>query len=192
MIGALLLGSMATGAVILAARGVANRRAPQTPPRRRDRCAVAVVLFVPDGQEGEIIDRATGRRGFSHAALDGCEVDEAGRHVLIDCQPGRGVHRRVAETYGERPRVYCYLGREDGAEAYGCARARVGEPFDPVGLVVPRTGPGRGVVCSQLVADCLPARVRQRIATTPGRPISPNDLARAFGAEPGGPDVEVP
>lgn len=191
MIAGLLLGATAMAGAMLAARGRSNARARTITLRQRDRCAVAIVLFVPTDAEGRIVDQATGSAGFSHAALDGCEVDDTGAPVLIDCRPAHGIHRRRVADYGVRPRVYLYLDPRAGAETYGCARARVGEPFDALGLVLPRTGPGRGAVCSQAIAECLPARLRDRIATAPGRVASPNDIARAFGARANGPDLEL-
>lgn len=71
----------------------------------------------------------------------------------------------------------------EGRELYGCVRGRVGQPYDTLGLLVPKTGPVGGVVCSQLVYECLPAGLRERVAAWPkGRPVAPNDLARGFRA----------
>ena len=49
---------------------------------------------------------------------------------------------------------------------------------------------GHVEVCSQLVYECLPRALRGRVPAWPkGRPVAPNDFARAFGAAPGGSDV---
>ena len=156
----------------------------------RPACGVSIVLFEVDGIEGKIIDAATGGHGFSHVALDGCEADEQGRSLLIDCQPGLGVARVPVARYGGRRRVRVWLPLCEGRELYGCVRGRVGQPYDVLGLVVPKTGPVGGLVCSQLVYECLPAELRRRVPPWPkGRPVAPNDLARGLGATAGGSDV---
>lgn len=191
MIIGILIGIVGTLTALFASRG-GSKAPPSVQPRQRDRCGVSIVLFGagPD-VESRMIDLATGGRGFSHVALDACEADERGP-LLIDCRPGEGVHRRPLSDYGDRPRVHVYLGATEGAEVYGCIRGRIGAPFDTLGLVAPRTGPGRSVVCSQLIDECLPARLRDRIPRRAGRTVSPNDLAAAFDVDgPDDPDKEI-
>ena len=135
-------------------------------------CSISVLLFEPADASGRLIDLTTGRRGFSHAAIDSCEIGARGEHLVIDCSPGRGVGRRPLAELGEgRPFVRVVLPLAAGAELYGCARARIGEPFSS------------RLVCSQLVWDCLPAALRP--PKPAGRPVAPNDLAAAWGARPG-------
>ena len=156
----------------------------------RPACGVSIVLFEVEGTESKLIDAATGGHGFSHVALDGCEADDQGRPLLIDCRPGLGVARVPLDDYGNRGRVRVWLPRCEGRELYGCARGRVGQPYDALGLIVPKTGPVGGLVCSQLVYECLPAKLRQRVPPWPkSRPVAPNDLAQAFGATVAGRDV---
>lgn len=139
-------------------------------------CTISVLLFEPAGVSGQIIDRTTGGRGFSHAAIDSCELGPRGEHLVIDCSPGRGVGRRpLAELGAGRPYVRVILPITAGAEVYGCARARIGQPFTSE------------LVCSQLVWECLPASLRP--PKPQGRPVAPNDLAAAWGARPGSPPI---
>lgn len=148
----------------------------------RPACGVSIVLFEADDAEGRLVDAATGGLGFSHVAVDGCEADEQGRPLLIDCRPGLGVARVLEAEYGERRRVRVWLPLCEGRELYGCVRGRVGQPYDTLGLVVPKTGPVGGVVCSQLVYECLPTALREQVPAWPkGRPVAPNDLGRGFG-----------
>lgn len=156
----------------------------------RPSCGVSIVLFEAVGAESEIIDAATGGHGFSHVVIDGCEADDQGRPLMIDCRPGLGVARVPAQEYRDRDRVRIWLPRCEGREMYGCARGRVGQPYDALGLIVPKTGPVGGLVCSQLVYECLPVDLRERIPPWPqSRPVAPNDLAIGFGATVGGSDV---
>ncbi|MCH9686032.1 MAG: hypothetical protein K0V04_31645 [Deltaproteobacteria bacterium] len=158
----------------------------------RPRCGVSVVFFEPDGLEARIIDAATGGHGFSHVAVDGCEADEDGRPLYIDCRPGLGVARLPAADYGDRPRVRVWLPRCEGRELYGCIRGRLGQPYDALGLVVPKSGPVGGMICSQLVYECLPASLRAAVPAWPkGRPVAPNDIARGLGARPGAGDITM-
>lgn len=156
----------------------------------RPSCGVSIVLFEADGAESRLIDAATGGDGFSHVAIDGCETDARGRPLLIDYQPGLGVARVPVADYGDRGRARVWLPFCAGPELYGCVRGRVGQPYDALGLIVPKTGPVGGVVCSQLVYECLPRSLCQRIPPWPrSRPVAPNDLARGFGVTVGGTDV---
>ena len=62
--------------------------------------------------------------------------------------------------------------------------------YDALGLVLPKTGPVGGVVCSQLVFEGMPDSLRKKVPPWPSsRPVAPNDLARGFGAVPGGKDI---
>lgn len=151
----------------------------------RPSCGVSVLLFEPD-DSSRVIDEITGGYGFSHVALDGCEVDEQGRPLLIDCQPGIGVARVLADSYDGRGRARVWMPLCEGRELYGCVRGRVGQPYDLLGLVWPSEGLESGLICSQLIYECLPQRLQALVPPWPrDRPVAPNDLARAFGARPG-------
>lgn len=182
------IGVALTLAVLMVARGGADGGAPVG--SIRPKCGVSIVLFAPDGPEAVVIDAATGGLGYSHVALDGCEADESGEPLYIDCRPGLGVARVPASLYEGRPHMRVWLPLVEGRELYGCARGRVGMPYDTLGLVVPKTGPVGGLICSQLIYECMPARLRAMVPAWPEhRPVAPNDLARGLGVELDGEDV---
>jgi hypothetical protein len=181
--------SLAAAMALVASR----RRGPSIDAfARRSACRVSIVLLAPrrGDRESLLIDRATGGHGFSHAVIDGCESDEIGRPVVIDCRLGSGVVRRPWVDYEGRKASRVWLPTVDGAEAYGCARGRIGVPYDLLGLAFPSSGPRSGLVCSQLVTECLPARLRAQIHPM-RRVVAPNDIARAFGITAPGQHAEV-
>lgn len=160
---------------------------------------VAIVLVAADHANviERTVDTQTGRRGFSHVVVDCGEVDQDGRRLVYDCFPREGVRRVVlSERYGTcrgqlRKRVQVTLPEADGDRMRGAMAALVGAPYDVAATIDPRR---RGLVCSRLVmrglSEDLAARVRPH---TPRHPISPNDLARAFGVRgPNSPDVAIP
>jgi len=160
---------------------------------------VAFVLIAADRSSGveRVVDAQTGYRGFSHVVVDCGEFDEQGRHLVYDCFPREGVRRiALSERYGSaggrpRRRVRVQLPPSDGAYMRGAMSALVGAPYDVVAAVAPGR---RGLVCSRLVMRGLPEELARRVTPLePRHPISPNDLARAFGVHgPTAPDVAVP
>lgn len=190
MLAGAAVGVGLTLAVLTLARG-SGQRGPAV-GEIRPACGVSIVLFEANDLESRIVDAATGGLGYSHVAVDGCEADEQGRPLLIDCRPGLGVARVLEAEYGDRRRVRVWLPLCEGRELYGCVRGRVGQPYDVLGLVVPKTGPVGGVVCSQLVYECLPTTLRGLIPGWPKeRPVAPNDLARGLGAAADGGDIAL-
>lgn len=167
----------------LLARSASSVAPSQPPAGFRSSCGVSIILVAVDGDMvSRAIDAASGRRGWSHAALDGCEVDEDGTPVGLDCYPGRGVQRRpISEIVGGLPFARIHLPLSEGAELYGCVRGRVGAPFDVVGLILGPAAHSTGFVCSQLIYDCLPMRLRDLVPKPRRRHVAPNDLAAAFG-----------
>lgn len=181
------------GLVVVAFVGSSvGRRPPASRASVRPACSVSILLLERAPLVlSQAVDSATGSLGFSHAAWDACE-DVDGVPVGIDCRPGLGVHRRPLEDIvGERRHVRIVLPLTEGREAYGCARARVGEPYDGLSIFLTHAGGRRrGTICSELVFECLPESLRSRIEIPEGRPVAPNDIARAFGvASPSSPDV---
>jgi hypothetical protein len=82
--------------------------------------------------------------GFSQVAVDGCEADELGRPLLIDCRQGSGSRGCSRRSTGSDRGCGCGCRWCEGRELYGCVRGRVGQPYDALGLVVPKTGPVGG------------------------------------------------
>jgi hypothetical protein len=177
------LGGVLVGVCLaFVANASVGRRPGLTTAKVRPGCAVSILLIRASQEpSSQAIDAATGRRGFSHAAWDACESVD-GVPVGIDCRPGHGVHRRpLAEITAGRQYARVVLPLDAGREAYGCARARVGQPYDGIALAMRTGSKRRGTICSELVWECLPESLRARVDMPRNRPVSPNDLARAFG-----------
>lgn len=155
---------------------------PCDEPTRVRGSIVSLVLVASDGSSvSERIDRATGRGGYSHCYVDVGHALPGGRRLIVDYQPGLGVHYAEASSYAARPRATVRLGGAVGEQLYGCIRGKLGQPFNAAGILVGRT---TVATCAGLVWSCLPPKVRCAMGG-PGRPISPNDMARFFGAELG-------
>ena len=131
-------------------------------------CIVTLYLLAPDGFAGEILDGSTGGAGFSHIVAGGCEVDDEGKTLIYDCQPGQGVFRGHLDAYEGREQVRIELLGAGARELLGGLRARVGRPYGPE------------VTCSSIIRDSLPAGLRERVNAA-GRPPTPNSIAAAFG-----------
>ncbi len=143
---------------------------------------VSLVLVASDGsQVSDRIDRATGRGGFSHCYLDVGHVLPNGRRMVVDYQPGIGVHYAEAAGYDKRKRATVRILGDVGEQLYGCIRGKLGQPFNAAGMLVGRT---TIATCAGLVWSCLPPKLRCAMGG-PGRPISPNDMAEFFGAKVG-------
>lgn len=189
----LAFAGILAGAAIVEAVGQRRPGIKGTHVERSPGCSVSILLLATSQKPHAIVaDRSTGSRGFSHVAWDACE-SAGGVAYGIDCRPGHGVHRRpLEEIIDGRRAVRIYLPPHEGAEAYGCARGMVGVPYDGIALF---RGPGssrRGTICSELIYECLPEALKARIRLPSGRPLSPNDIAAAFGvAGPHSPDVEI-
>ena len=130
----------------IAAMGVAatrqRRRGNGVPlAGRRPACTVAMVLFAPDDTvSSHAVNAYSGAGGFSHVALDGCEVGHDGEPVLLDCRPSYGMHRRPWSEYSERPHAMV-LFDGDTARADALRRRMVGKAIvrrDESGVVVAR------------------------------------------------------
>ncbi len=190
MVEAVALGFLAA---VLVAASVGRRQPVQSADVRPD-CAVSILLIERDGLAlSNAIDASSGALGFSHVAWDACESID-GEPVGIDCRPGYGVHRRpLADILKGRRHVRIFLPLLEGREAYGCARSRVGESYDGLALFTTSGGGRRrGTICSELIWECLPESLRDRIPPPEGRPVAPNDIAQAFGITgPNSKDVQV-
>ena len=167
----------------IAAMGVAatrqRRRGNGVPlAGRRPACTVAMVLFAPDDTvSSHAVNAYSGAGGFSHVALDGCEVGHDGEPVLLDCRPSYGMHRRPWSEYSERPHAMVLFDGDTAAELYGCARAKVGQRFDVA-----------GEHCAGALVECLPRAVQLRVEAAPGAMfgmVTPNQIAAAFDARVG-------
>ena len=165
----------------------------------RDR-SVAVLLIGADHRnrvEREV-DERTGGLGFSHVVVDAGERDESGARLVYDCFPREGVRRvRLSERYGSdrggylmRPVVRAVIPKSHGDHVRSTLSALVGQSYDVLAAFAPSRN---GLVCSRMVLRVLPDSTCSRVRSHSARhPISPNDLARAFGvASPFSHDVMV-
>lgn len=180
---AFLVGGLAGAAAVDSAR---RRNPSKEAAGYRARCQPSVLLVHTGSHPfSRIVNRASGRRGFSHIILDGCEIDESGRSLVIDVDRGKGVVRRpLLEATEGKPYVRVYLPLQVGAQLLGCARAQLGQPYSPRALVDTKHD---GVTCASLVQRCLPEHLR--VPSPRGRSVAPNDFARAWGISVNGPRV---
>lgn len=151
-------------------------------PPREPAAPVAIVLVQADTSPvSSTIDRISGGGGFSHCYLDVSHRLPDGVSLIVDYQPGAGVHYARDDAYRARGRARIELGGTLGEQLWGCVRARLGDPFDAAGALVGRSTLG---TCSGLLFGCLPPALQRSLGAS-GRQIAPNDLARFFGARAG-------
>ncbi|MGH1343786.1 MAG: hypothetical protein ACRBN8_19675 [Nannocystales bacterium] len=153
----------------------------------RDR-SVAVLLIGADhsSRVEKSVDERTGGRGFSHVVVDASERDETGARLVYECFPREGVRRiRFSERYGSdgtermRPMVRAVIPRAWGESVRASLSALVGQVYDVWTAFLPSR---KGLVCSRMVLRALPPALTANVRPHSDRhPISPNDLARAFG-----------
>jgi len=127
----------------------------------------AILIFVPEDAVGRVIDSATGGYGYSHVAIDCCEVDQVtGKRVMIEATSA-GVHRSSQDRYGNRRFARIPLSsRGIDCKAFcDCVKSKIGQPYDTDEAISKGANddPGKQI-CSGLAAICLPADVRQDIA----------------------------
>lgn len=173
-------------------------------------CKCAIILFeVAPGPVGTPIDSLTGGKGYSHAAVDCCEKDEAtGERLMIDITLSNGVHRTPidSERYRGRARARIELSGADCEELCNCMKRKVGSGFDWTDFWrEDGEGDPEGTVCSQTIFECLSPGLQERIRKAwenvylgfwgelnrkhnPGL-VSPNQIAHAFCA-PNGKEIE--
>lgn len=167
-----------------------------------------LLIFVPRSVESHLIDHATGGYGYSHVAVDCGEIEIlTGRRVMIESTVNSLVSRVLLNKYGKRPYIRVRLARTGTPirDFCACVISRLGEPYDNLeALTWGRVDNPAKQICSSLATDCLPDDIRLDIATSIHRRdksqkavslqpgivpprvfISPNALARFFGAEPG-------
>jgi hypothetical protein len=152
---------------------------PCDEPERPVGAPVSLVLVQSDGSPvSSRIDLATGELGYSHCYLDLGHVLPDGSRLIVDYQPGIGVHYADGSAYAHRGTAWIRIRGAVGEQVYGCVRAKIGQPFDAAGMLVGRCTVG---TCAGLVWSCLPPKARCAMGRA-GAPISPNDYARYFGA----------
>jgi hypothetical protein len=171
--------------------------------------ACDLLIFVPRSLESYLIDNATGSYGYSHVAVDCGEVDTStGKRVFVEATPHVGVHRSYLDNYGQREFIRIPLAQAgvNCREFRDCILSKVGQPYDVAEVLTwGQVDDPAKQVCSDLAADCLPARLRRSIVWKArtgklGRHmvsihgpaslplhifVSPNGFAKFFGAPKG-------
>jgi len=183
-----------------------KKRKPPENPQVKQGCECSLLIFVAEDKLGWLIDWWTGGYGYSHVAIDCCEFDpKTGESIIIEAVKD-GVVRTYLSSYGSRPYVRIPLKpyNVDCEEFCRCVKSHLGEPYDYEEAVLGVDRDPNRQICSGLAFDCLPEELQKRIladkrqregSSTGGegarddsgrhRPhprISPNDLARFFGA----------
>ncbi len=147
--------------------------------------------------------------GYSHVGVDCGEVDAAtGKPVFVEATPHVGVHRSYLDKYGPREFIRIPLAEAgvDCRDFRKCILDKMGEPYDVAEVLTwGQVDDPAKQVCSDLAADCLPAKIRRAIVIQAktgmlGRRtvsvhgpaalpqhifVSPNGFARFFGAPKG-------
>jgi len=171
--------------------------------------ACDMLIFTPRSLESYLIDDATGSYGYSHVGVDCGEVDVAtGQRVFVEATPHVGVHRSYLNKYGRREFIRIPLAQAgvDCREFRACILDKLGQPYDVAEVFTwGQVDDPAKQVCSDLAADCLPAKVRLAIVVQSkagmlGRHtvsvhgpavlpqnifVSPNGFARFFRAPKG-------
>jgi hypothetical protein len=187
-----------------------NAATPRGPFRLKARNqACDMLIFVPRSLESYLIDDATGSYGYSHVGVDCGEVDAAnGQRVFVEATPHVGVHRSYLDKYGSREFIRIPLAQAgvDCRRFRACVLDKLGQPYDVAEVFTwGQVDDPAKQVCSDLAADCLPAKVRLAIVAQAkthmlGRHmvsvhgpavlpqnifVSPNGFAKFFGAPKG-------
>lgn len=179
-----MLGLATIGALAFLSRGRTRART-HVPWQPLQRCNFKIVLLEPDESSplSKAVNQWTGGFGFSHAYLDACRVDRQGNPLVIDYQPGRGVHWARSSQYYHRRSASIVLHGRLGQEVFECVSSKLGEPFRILPLLRLRDSASN---CSGLLIHCLPPSFRRFLQTQSARScLMPNDLARLFGLSPG-------
>jgi hypothetical protein len=179
-----------------------------------------LLLWVPRGMDGYLIDGMSGCYGYSHTTIDTGETDlPSGKAVMIESTIGQKVTRKFQDEYKQRFFVRVPLSKTGlNVEKFvDCVKSKMGENYDILdALTLGEIEDASKEICSRLAADCLPEKERQQIGRAkklgllcrsavsvypmPGKAktrefISPNGFAEYYGAPKGrklnGPDVHM-
>jgi len=133
----------------------------------------AVLMFPVTGARGLgwAVNQVTGKRGYSHCALDVGVVDQEGTPLWIDSWAGEGVLLRPPDRFERDPvRVPLSPAEASHARAVALHMLHEGTPYRG------RTG---GRHCSEFVIACLPKSTVEKYGIS--KDATPNDLAVCFG-----------
>jgi hypothetical protein len=179
-----------------------------------------LLLWVPRGIDGYLIDGMSGGYGYSHTTIDTGETDlPTGKAVMIESTIGQKVTRKFQDEYKQRYFVRVPLSKTgvNVEQFVECVKSKMGEAYDILdALTVGEIEDPAKEICSRLAADCLPEKDRGQIArakklgllsrssvsvypasgaTRTREFVSPNGFAEFYGAPEGrnlsGPDVTM-
>lgn len=133
---------------------------------------VAIVLCEPMKGDfiGWAIDRATGRRGWSHVFVDLGWPSSGRDPIVCDISRERGVELTTwSKVAGERGTMRIELESGDGRIMLERLLPCIGRPYNNVAMVLQplRTEALRGTFCSAIVAECLPEPLRKLLPPVP-------------------------
>lgn len=136
-----------------------------------------ILLFEADSIEGNAIDFATCGYGYSHAGL------VCGKNIIE--ATGEGVIERSLREATSRNHAVIRLGLSEQqiSELCDCVRSNKGEDYDYLEAITFGTFDDSGKeICTMLIMHCLDEIGVDRSEFGIGGFVSPNDIARAFGA----------
>lgn len=146
--------------------------------------AHALLFVTPFDADTWMVDRTTGAHGFGHVAIYSGIIERQQPMVLdASLTTGDVGFRPLAAMTRGAPYYKHELDDALGAWVFERALRCVGKPYDRAGLVRARRNDD-AFTCSGLVCCALPVQLEQRCRELAARnrgPVSPNDLARAFG-----------
>lgn len=171
-VGSFLVGCLAGGAFIA---GTVGGEKPQE-LIEFDCSNGGIILFTPTNTIERAINGATGKNGYSHAAMLLGLTDENRQMLVVDSQPTRGVKAVPLKSYHGRQIAYIPLDDRVLAHARGAALSRLGRAY---------RGRPQGLTCGEFVAACMPGALQRKIKEQGNFP-TPNSIAKAFNIPGGG------
>lgn len=181
--------------------GKAGQALPQGPFAQIEDCACSMLFFVPEGWMAKFSNAATGGYGYTHLAIDCCEVDtKTGKRVMIEATAQHGVSRSFQDAYGARRFIPIPLKPQgiDCEEFCDRIKSKLGQKYDFTEAL------SKGLIdnpveqmCSSLAKNCLPrsliddmvnkakeGKLRKKSIVDYGSGkifVSPNAFAEYFG-----------
>lgn len=95
-----------------------------------ENCECAILIFEASDELGRIIDKITGGYGYSHVAIDCCEVEkETGKRLMIEAT-SHGVERSYQDRYGSRAVERVPLRGVDCKKFCDSVKSKIGQQYD--------------------------------------------------------------
>ncbi len=98
--------------------------------QQAENCECAILIFEASDELGRIIDKITGGYGYSHIAIDCCEVEkETGKRLMIEAT-SNGVERSYQDRYGSRAVERVPLLGIDCKKFCDSVKSKIGQQYD--------------------------------------------------------------